>query len=191
MVGNAPNFAKIDILRCFLRINKNIGRKEIARELELGEGTVRTILESLKSKGFLASTKKGHFLSGKGSDALKTLHKSMSSPKSLNVHAIYPNFKKIGILVRKVSGLKELYKLRDVAVKNGADGAIILRFQDKLYAPDSDFQQDYDDLSKYFNFETGDVLIIGFSSRNRLAEIGAIAIAVEICESLQNFMSLF
>ena len=81
MVGNAPNFTKIDILRCFLRINKKIGRKEIARELELGEGTVRTILENLKSKGFLASTKKGHFLSAKGSDALKTLYKFISSPK--------------------------------------------------------------------------------------------------------------
>ena len=53
MVGNIPNFTKMDILRCFLRFNKNIGRKDIARELELEEGTVRTILKILKSKRLL------------------------------------------------------------------------------------------------------------------------------------------
>ena len=59
MVGNIPNFTKIDLLRCFVRLNKNIGRKELSKELGLGEGTVRTILNILKSKKLLDSTKKG------------------------------------------------------------------------------------------------------------------------------------
>ncbi|MBI2656169.1 hypothetical protein HYX03_00330, partial [Candidatus Woesearchaeota archaeon] len=50
MVGNIQNFTKLDILRCFLRFNKNTGRQELSRKLELGEGTVRTILNTLKSK---------------------------------------------------------------------------------------------------------------------------------------------
>ena len=68
MVGNIPNFTKIDALRCFLRFNKNIGRQDLAKDLELGEGTVRTILEILKAKKLLDSTKRGHFLSKKGAE---------------------------------------------------------------------------------------------------------------------------
>ena len=74
MVGNIPNFTKIDILRCFLRLNKNISRQELAIELELGEGTIRTILNILKSDKFLESTKKGHFLSKKGIEALEQIN---------------------------------------------------------------------------------------------------------------------
>ena len=73
MVGNIPNFTKIDVLRCFLRLKKNTGRQELARDIGLGEGTIRTILNILKSKQLLDSTKKGHFLSKKGTDVLNQI----------------------------------------------------------------------------------------------------------------------
>src|SRR3989344_1154647 len=95
MVGNIPNFTKIDILRCFLRFNKNIGRQELAKDLELGEGTARTILEILKSNNLLDSTKKGHFLSRKGSETLNGIYRIISAPKDLAIKNIYPDFKKI------------------------------------------------------------------------------------------------
>ena len=83
MVGNTPNFSKIDILRCFLMFDKNIGRQELSRELEMGEGTVRTILDILKSKKLLDSTKRGHFLSKKGSEILSQIYERISMPKSI------------------------------------------------------------------------------------------------------------
>ena len=188
MVGNIPNFTKIDVLRCFLRFNKNIGRQELAKDLELGEGTVRTILEILKSKKLLDSTKKGHFLSKKGNDALSQIYECISAPKSMAIKNIYPDLKKIGVLVRDVSSLKEPYKLRDIAVKNGADGALILRYEGKLYAPESDYEQDYKELGGYFNFKNNDALIVAFSSEKRNAENGALAIAVELCSELKKFI---
>ena len=50
MVGNTPNFSKYDVLRCFLRLEKEIGRQELAKELSLGEGTIRSILDILKKR---------------------------------------------------------------------------------------------------------------------------------------------
>ena len=188
MVGNAPNFTKIDILRCFLRFNKNIGRQELARELELGEGTVRTMLEILKSKKILDSTKKGHFLSRKGNEVLNQIYKSISIPKELRAQEIYPNLKKAGVIIKNIPSLKEVYKFRDLAVKNGADGAMILKFEGGLYALESDYKQNYKELEKIFNFKDDDVLVIAFSNKNRYAENGALAIAVELESKLKKFV---
>src|SRR3989338_281588 len=189
MVGNIPNFTKIDILRCFLRFNKNIGRQELAKELEIGEGTVRTILEMLKSRKLLDSTKKGHFLSRKGEEMLNQINNVVKITKNIVSKNLYPDFKKIGVLLEYGSSLKELYKLRDIAVKHGADGALILKFDKKLYAPESDFGQDYKELEKLFNFKNDDVLVIAFSNEKRKAENGALAIAMELNETLKKFIS--
>lgn len=191
MVGNMPNFTKTDILRCFLRFNKNIGRKELAKELELGEGTIRTILEILKSKKLLDSTKKGHFLGKKGSEILNQIYNCISMPKNVTVQNLYPNLKQIGVVIKNVLNLKGLYMLRDIAVKNGADGAIILKFEGKLYAPESDYEQDYQELEKCFDLKNDDVLIIAFSNKKRNAENGALAIAIELNDTLKKFISDF
>ena len=191
MVGNIPNFTKIDILRCFLRFKKNIGRQELAKELELGEGTARTILKILKSKKLLEQTKKGHFLSKKGEEILQHICSQISIPKSITIRDIYPDSKKIGMQIKNAPYLMELYKLRDIAVKNGAEGAIILRFENRLYAPQSGYEQDYKELEKNFNFENNDVLAIAFSDEKKRAENGALAIAIELSSVLKMFISEF
>ena len=191
MVGNIPNFTKIDILRCFLRFSKNIGRQDLAKELELGEGTVRTILEMLKSKNFLDSSKKGHFLSKKGSEILNQLFEIISAPKNIITQDIYPDLKKVGILVKNVPSLRKLYKLRDIAVKNNAEGAIILKYENKLYAPESDYEIDYKGLEKYYDFNDGDVLVVAFANEKRQAENGALAIAIEVNNFLKKFINEF
>ena len=163
MVGNTANFSKMDVLRCFLRMVKDTGRQELARDLELGEGTVRTILSSLKTKKLLDSTKKGHSLSTKGSKALNGVLKNIKVMKEAATKEIYPNAKKVAILLRNAPNLKNLHKLRDIAVKNGADGALILKFNGKLYAPESGYEKDFRELEKLFELEKNDALIIAFS----------------------------
>lgn len=191
MVGNIPNFTRIDTLRCFLRFSKNAGRQELAKELELGEGTIRSILEILKSKKLIDSTKKGHFLSRRGKDALSRICGCISIPKKMASQDIYPHLKKMGVVVKNMQNLREIYKLRDTAVKNGADGALILRFDGKLYALESDYGQDYTELEKYFDFEDNDILAVAFSGKKRHAENGALAIAVELSDALKKFISGF
>ena len=45
MVGNLPNFTKLDVLRCLFRIEKPLSRSALSESLELGEGTIRSILD--------------------------------------------------------------------------------------------------------------------------------------------------
>ena len=189
MVGNIPNFTRIDILRCFLRFKKSLGRQELAVDLGLGEGTSRTILEILKKKNLLDSTKNGHFLSKKGADMLNQILKSVSIPMEVKIKEIYPEYKKIAIQLKNTPNLKEIYRLRDIAVKIGAEGAMILRFKHGLYAPESDYNFDYGELEKNFEFEDGDVLVIAFSNNKRNAENGAFAIAAELNPDLKKFVN--
>ena len=128
MVGNIPNYTKYDILRCFLRLSGNVGRLELSKELGLGEGTIRTILDILKSKNLLDSTKKGHFLSKEGIQELNLILNNIESPKIIESRVIYPEYKKIAVLLKKSHELKEVYRLRDIAVRNRAEGALILKF---------------------------------------------------------------
>ena len=191
MVGNIPNYTKYDILRFFLRLSVNIGRQELSRELGLGEGTVRTILNILKSKTLLDSTKKGHFLSREGILKLDKLFDNIKMPKIIETNLVYPEHKKIAVLLKKSNGLKEIYRLRDVAVKNRAEGALILKFENGLYAPESDFKGDFSELNGYFEFENGDLLIIAFSGDLKNAETGALAVAVELNDTLKKFIENF
>jgi len=57
MVGNIPGYVKTDIIRAFLLMKENISRNKLVKKLELGEGTVRTILDILKHKNLICSTK--------------------------------------------------------------------------------------------------------------------------------------
>ncbi|MBI2655760.1 DUF4443 domain-containing protein [Candidatus Woesearchaeota archaeon] len=188
MVGNTPNYNSIDILRCFLRLGGNIGREKLAKELELGEGTIRTILDILKSKNFISSTKKGHFLSSRGSHEFDKIIHSISMPDAFTEKALYPEYKKIGVHVKNAPPLKHTYKLRDIAVKNGAEGAIILKFDGRLYAPEAGVRQNFGKLEEQFDFSSGDVLVVGFSNDKRGAENGALAAAVEISGALKKFI---
>ena len=191
MVGNIPNFTKIDVLRCFLRFSKKIGRKELAKELELGEGTIRTILEEFKSKKLLDSTKKGHSMSKKGDEMLQKIFEIISMPKKINAESLYPEYKKIGVLIKNAPDVNGLTKLRDLAVKSGADGAVILKYNGQIYAPESDFVQEYNALENYFEFKNNDILVIAFSNASRQAENGALAIAIELNAYLKSFINEF
>ena len=188
MVGNTPNFNRMDILRCFLRLGRNIGRQGLAKELELGEGTIRTVLGILKSKNLILSTKKGHFLSKKGAYELDKIMQSINMPELIAAKALYPEYKKIGVHVKNAPFLKQIYKLRDIAVKNGAEGAIILKFQNRLYAPEAGIEQDFGKLEGQFDFSNRDVLIVCFSDNKRGAENGALSIAVEFSSVLKKFI---
>ena len=85
MVGNKPNYTKFDVLRCFFRIGEGISRHNLAKSLELGEGTIRTILGILKNKKLIESTKKGHFLSSRGNSEMSKLKENMALPSAFGI----------------------------------------------------------------------------------------------------------
>ena len=190
MVGNLSNFTKIDTLRCLLKIEEPVSRAELSKTLNLGEGTIRSILDILKENKFLESNNKGHFLSAKGNDIVEKI-KNHINMKEIVTHKIFPNKKKTAVCVKKSIKVIKSYILRDEAVKNGADGAIILKFDKKLILYDPGYQEDFSDVENKLDLSANDLVILAYADSYRLAEHGALAVAIEINADLRNIMKKF
>jgi hypothetical protein len=187
MVGNIPNFTDIDILRCFLSIGKNTSRLELVKKLELGEGTIRTILDILKENSLILSTQRGHSLSEKGAKILGIMKKDIEILNKIEYNE-YKELKKQGIVVKNMQKIEKTTQLRDMAIKNGAEAALILVFEGKLKMPDFQSKQDFSELEQNYNFNKGDILVATFASSKKLAEQSALSVVLELCKDLKKFI---
>ena len=193
MVGNLPNFTKLDVLRCLFRIEKPLSRSVLSERLELGEGTIRSILDILKGNNLLASGKKGHYLSQKGKELLKEVNKNIGISKA-DLSFVFPSKKGIAVQIRHAKnkkGLAKAYELRDTAVKAGADGALILEYDGKLRLYEletSTNKYDFDEIGKNFSLEKTDLVIAAYADSYKLAEYGALAAAIEANNSLKSIV---
>tara|TARA_Y100000294_G_scaffold153162_1_gene151886 strand:- start:1456 stop:2022 length:567 start_codon:yes stop_codon:yes gene_type:complete len=187
MVGNLSNFTKIDILRCLLKVDKPLSRLELSKILDLGEGTIRAILDVLKKNKLLDSNKQGHYLSAKG-DAIVNKIKSNIQIKKVDLGGVPPNKKKVALHIKNPKKIGKSYVLRDEALKNGADGALILRYDKKLRLYDSDYEQDFGEIENKFNLAENDVVIVAYADSHKLAEHGALAAAINVDKSLGNIL---
>ncbi len=187
MVGNLSNFTKIDILRCLLKIEKPVSRVQLSKTLDLGEGTIRTILDILKKNKLLESNKQGHYLSKKGNNLINNIKKNINI-KNIELKKIFPNKKKTIVHIKNSKKIEKSYILRDEAVKNGADGALIFIHDKRLKLCDSDSEQDFSEIEDKFEFDKNDVVIMAYADSYKLAEHGALAAAININNDLKNIM---
>ncbi len=193
MVGNLSNFTKIDLLRCLLGIEKPASRSYISKALNLGEGTVRSILKILKKKGFLASSNQGHSLSAKGKVIVKKI-KEILDIREIGPIKIFPGKKSIAVHIKIPAKIEKAFILRDEAVKNGAEGALILKYGKKLEFYDSNYKEDLSDIESKFNnadFDKNDIVIVAYANSFKLAEHGALAAAIYFNNELKNIMQEF
>lgn len=192
MVGNLKNYTKIDILRCLLKIDNPISRVELSKILDLGEGTIRSILDILKENSFLDSNKNGHYLSNSGNVAINKIKNSVVM-KEIDLTNVFPKQKKVAVQIKHPENLEKSYILRDIAVKNGADGAIIIEYgkDKKLKIFDVKYEEDFSEIESKFSLNYGDLVVIAYADSYRLAEHGALAVAVEINNDLKNLLNKF
>ena len=92
-------------------------------------------------------------------------------------------------LIRKKSRNVPDYKVRDIAVKNGAEGAIILKYDKRLYGTEGDSEFDYAEIEKYFELGKGDVIVLSFADSYSTAEDSALAASSEINAVLKSFIN--
>jgi len=169
-----PVFTDIDVLRCFLKVD-GVSRANLVNELGLGEGTVRSILDILKSKGLINSTRQGHDMTDKGKSLLENIDIEI---KNISSDRIFPKYKKTAVLVRKYNKKVKIdYKLRDIAVKAGADGAVILVFDGKLKIPEHEASNEFDELNGIFEYKNGNILIIAFADSYKKSETAGLKVA--------------
>jgi DNA-binding PadR family transcriptional regulator len=178
-VGPLPRFAEVHVKLALELIaeNKTIGRKQLAKKLGVGEGSMRTILNQLKKQSLITSSRGGHALTVKGRRALgKPLEYVRVDAGDLTVGEV-----DVATIVRgAATKVKRGIEQRDEAIKAGADGATVLIFKaGKLQFPDgfAKIDEKVGKLIKTFRPRDGDVVIIGTGKDVVKAEAGAKAAA--------------
>lgn len=188
MVGNIANFTKIDLLRCLLEIEKPVSRAFLSSSLELGEGTIRSILDILKSKGYIESNNIGHYLSKKGIKSVEKIKGSITLKKIEGI-SLFPSKKIVTIQIKNPTKAVNVVALRDEAVKNGAEGALILKYDKKLRFYDSDYKENLSEIENKLELRKNDLVIVAYADSYKLAEYGAIAVAISINAHLADIIN--
>lgn len=178
--GPLPRFAEIHVRMALDLIAKHgrVGRKELMEELGVGEGSMRTILNQLKKRGLITSSRGGHVLTAKGRRSLgKPLKFAQIDVGDLTVGKVNVAALARGAATKVKRGIEQ----RDEAIKAGARGATVLVFKrGKLRFPDGFFnvgKRDSEIIIKTFKPSEGDVIVIGAANDVNKAEAGARAAA--------------
>jgi DNA-binding PadR family transcriptional regulator len=178
--GPLPRFTDAQVRRALELIaeRKGIGRKQLARELGIGEGSIRTILNRLKDRSFITSKRSGQLITAKGRRELgKTLEYMQIDAGDLTVGDV-----DIATIVRNAAAkVSRGIEQRDEAIKAGATGATVLVYKaSKLQFPDGFHEVKREVANKLmttFKPREGDVIIIGSARDAVKAEAGAKAAA--------------
>jgi len=186
VIGPLPRFAEVHVRRALELIakHKRIGRKQLAGELGVGEGSMRTILNQLKKQKLITSSRGGHALTAKGKRSLgRPLEFVQVDTGDLTVGKI-----DVATIVRGAAKkIKRGIEQRDEAIKVGAQGATVLVFKrGKLQFPDEFIKmgkKNSETIIKTFKPREGDVIIISTADDVLSAETGARAAARTLVKS--------
>ena len=180
--GRTPDFTAAHILYALsLLKERRIGRKQLAEELRVGEGTVRTILSRLSGEGLIETSRPGVTLSPDGVVFLESIQKELSwgefPPTDLTVSE-YNLF----VLVRNVSDkVRYGVEQRDQALIHGAVGATTLVRSNGLWTlPGTGEDVAIDFPEKGLKPSDGDVIVIGTGVDAFTATLGAFSAALHL-----------
>jgi Domain of unknown function (DUF4443) len=153
----------------------HVSRDGLREELELGEGTVKTLLRHLKLQNLIESTNAGTTMTKNGNLFFSELSDSMPQEIGLSKCAITLGKYNYAVLVKQMSSaIRSGIEQRDAAIKMGASGATTLLFKEnKFLIPQIDYDALKDDhhlseqLIENLHPQDGDVLIIGSDNRSK------------------------
>ncbi|MBD3310067.1 hypothetical protein GF351_02515 [Candidatus Woesearchaeota archaeon] len=181
MVGNISNNTQTDVLRCFLVLEKGYSRQQISKELELGEGTVKSILNTLKQKNLITSSTHGHIYTGKGAGHMARIREIIELPRKLRLD-LFPGKQGCAVLLKSRKEGKVSIDHRDLAIKNGADAALILVYGERLQMTGCDVPPP-EELTGMYEYRRNNILIVCFSKTYRWAENSALATASHLSDT--------
>lgn len=182
MAGAEPSFGKVHVVRALFALsNGPVGRKTLVKILGVGEGSVRTILKKLSQDDLIDSEKVGHTLSASGKRRVDSILRKMSLPKKVELSELLGIPAQSAVVVYNAADrMMSAVALRDIALKAGADGALILaRKNGKLTYP-GDSMKKMVPKPIEVNCKDGDIVVIGFAKTMENAEDGAISVALEL-----------
>ncbi len=181
--GPVHRFADYHVYRTLLLLSdgRRRGRKPLADAVNVGEGSMRTIVEFLREKGYVDVKQTGIKISYKGQEFLRNLPIRMERLEPSDISIAVRN---VAVLVRnraeKISlGIEQ----RDAAIKAGAEGAttIVIKGGKMLVPPDYYLDKEKPEIArglrKLLSPNDGDIVIVGAAEEFERAEDGALAAA--------------
>ena len=185
-----PSYKIPHILFCIMIIgkeSKGIGRYRIRKEINLGEGSIKTLLNRLKEEGIIKVDKnrqKGHIFTKSGKKIFQDLEKLISFPQELvneenkfvvGKIAYYSIINQENIKDNLGSSIDQ----RDEAIKIGGTGATCLTFDGtKKFEFSDGISIDLPIEQK--QLKKGDILIIGAGNSKADAILATYAAGISI-----------
>ena len=180
-IGPLPRFAEVHVSKALQLIAEKgpLGRKELADELGIGEGSMRTILNRLERQGLITSSRAGHSITPKGKRALR---KKPFECVQIDAGELTVGDVDVAVLVRGAAHkVKRGIEQRDEAIKAGASGATVLIFRRGVFQFPDRFLKVENKISnmliKTLKPREEDVVVIGTGDDALSAEAGARAAA--------------
>ena len=160
----------------------HISRDLLCRELNLGEGSIKTLVKHLMMENMIETSNAGTKMSDKGKKFFAELHSSIPAECKIPKCSIALGEFNYTILLKKLgSAINIGIEQRDAAIKVGGIGATTLLFRKgKFMTPTANIDslrkepQIYRLLIEELNPKDGDVVIIASSEKDRrIAELSA------------------
>jgi len=164
-----------------------VGRQQLSRELRLGEGTIRTMVNRMRGLGLVDASRGGMSLTEEGRGVLDELNEATSTSE-IPETPLTVGSKNYAVLVKGASASVSLgIEQRDAALMAGALGATTLVCDgENLLMPGTSEELDPETrrlILANLSPREGDVIVIGSSGDQHLAELGAKAAALELLDS--------
>jgi hypothetical protein len=181
---------KLILTLIMLRLKGPLGRYRLKEMLNLSEqeGIVRLMLSDLKQEDFIKAGRIGCELTQKGEELLESLQSKygLVDIREMNLEPLKIGPESFVLQIRGHSFPKSIAVLRDVAVRSGASGAVIIAYEKGVFrVPEiySNLGNEYPglvaDFRKTLTLHDGDVIIACFSrDKWRALEGGLSAAAV-------------
>jgi hypothetical protein len=172
-----------------------VSRLLLIKELQLGEGSIKTLIKHLKMEKLIITTNKGTTLSERGRKIFEQMSRFICAETQIPRSSISVSEFNYAILLRFVKFvIKHGVEQRDAAIKIGAKGATTLVYKDgKFLIPGSRYNALKDEkiidkiLKDKLKPVSDDIIIIGSEDTNIvLSELASKAAALYTLENHEN-----
>ena len=186
--GRPPAYSEAHVLIALRLIGagKGIGRQQISRELRLGEGTVRTLVNRLGRRGLLITSRGGMTLTPEGRKLLNAFGEMFFTAEFPDTQMTVGSSNYAVLVKGAWMKIRRGVEERDAAMIAGAEGATTLVYDgERLQMPGVEMEIDpstVDHIKTRLRPGMGDVIIIGSADDPFEAEMGAVSAALKLLE---------
>ena len=192
--GPSPAYSPAHVIELLLILDseQTMGRITLSKRLGVGEGSVRTMIKKLvESQMISVDAVGGCHLTDSGKLLVTDLRKVILATADVDLNEMGIALPSKAIQLRGLSLVNSHFtRLRDIGVRNGAEGMVIFIFKNGNFMfplmtdEVSDVAKNYPNitncLKSIFSLNEGDVVFIAFSKELRLAEEAALSAAISL-----------